>query len=102
MSPVEEKRFLTIVLRRIDHGVGGLLASRWALPVIWGGLVLGSAVAFAVAQLLPTWGVALLFVVLGVAYSQLYFRVFAARGWPILRQHLNRESIVARLSQLGP
>jgi hypothetical protein len=101
MSPRDEKRFLTAVLDRVDRVHGGWLAKRWALAVVWVGLVLASTLAFAVSRLLPHWGSALLFVVLGVVYSQLYFRVFAARGWRVLRQHVNRESLVSRLSQLG-
>jgi len=102
MSPTQEKRFLAVVLRRVDQANGGWLAKGWALSAIWLALVFTSTIAFAISGLLPAWGSALLFVVLGVVYSQLYFRVFAARGWPILRQHINRESLAARLGELGP
>jgi hypothetical protein len=34
--------------------------------------------------------------------SYAWFRASAARGWPVLSQHINKQSIIGRLKALDP
>ena len=100
MSQSEEKKILQAVLRRIDNGPAGFLSGRRSLLLAWLGLVVASAGIFAISTHIPAGVSAVLFVVLGVVYSQLYFRIASARGWPVLWRHFNRQSIVDRIDEL--
>lgn len=101
MSPSQERKFLKVVLLRIDNGPAPLFASRWSTLGIWFGLVALSVIAFSIARLVNHYVAAAMFVFLGVGYAHLSFRVAAAKGWPILRRYLDREAIAARLGELG-
>ena len=102
MSSLNERKFLRAVLNRIDHGPSKFFAAGWSGLVIWLALVVCSVVAFSVAPHLSPYISALIFLVIGVAYAHLYFKVAAARGWPVLARYLDRGQIVSRLEQLGP
>ena len=100
MPVVEEKKILKALLQRVDNAPAGFVAGRRSLLLTWLSLVVVSAGIFAVSKHIPAGVSAILFVVLGVVYSQLYFRIAYARGWAVVRHHLNRQSIVDRLSEL--
>lgn len=102
MSPAQEKNYLSAVLRRAQNGPSRLFAGFWGPAFLWLSLVATSVIALAVAPLLPIDDVALVFFMLGCAWSYVAFRFSAARYWPVHSRYLNRQAIEARLTELGP
>ena len=102
MTRTAEKRVLTHTLKRVDNPHVPLFSSRWFLPFTWLGLVLVATVLLAIAPMLGQAASAFAFVFVGFAGCYLWFRAAAARCWPLLGPHFNRQSLVRRLTELEP
>ena len=70
------------------------------MPAVWAAFVLLVAVFCVVGETFGIWAAAFGFVLLGMGYMHAWFKASAARGWPILAPHFNRNSIEARLHEL--
>ena len=100
MNRSTEAKMLRSVLRRIDSPTQRFLSSRWLMPSVWVAFVILVAVFCVVGQTFGIWVAAFGFIFLGMGYMHIWFKASAARGWPLLAPHFNRESIEARLREL--
>ena len=102
MSPTYERKFLRSILKRIDQGPSRVFAMKRAQLYVWLALIVATSLAFALSQHQSIYVTAFAFVTIGVAYTNLSFKVAAARAWPTLGRFINRQMIVDRLQELGP
>jgi hypothetical protein len=100
MNRSTEAKMLRSVLKRIDSPPQRFLSSRWLMPSVWLAFVILVAVFCVVGQTFGIWVAAFGFIFLGMGYMHIWFKASAARGWPLLARHFNRESIEARLREL--
>jgi hypothetical protein len=101
MSPVQERKFLRAVLKRLDNAEHSTRTARRKLVLAWLGLVVTSAVATALGRILPLPATELLFVAIGAIGAGVYVYIVAGRGWGILKPYVRRDEVEARLSELG-
>jgi hypothetical protein len=102
MTPFEEKKYLAAVLKQIDSGPPKAFQSFWTDLIVW---LIAAAIFLAIfvagEKLHPLVRI-LIPVFVGIGLGAFGFLQLAAKQWPYLRQHVNRESIVGRLSELEP
>ena len=102
MSPLQEKKFLLAVLRRLDRPAKSAASFRIQLVLSWLVLVLLLILAFSVAPLLPPMASSIVLVSLGAIGTYAYLKIAAPRGWQVLRRFLDRSAVEARINELGP
>ena len=100
MTPIEEKMLLEGTLKHIDQHQSPALQSRWLPYVGWLAFAVLYLVAFRFWDSVHPLGLALVFSSAGVVVGVLAMCRSAARQWSVLRQHVDRDSIRARLEQL--
>ena len=102
MTPHQERRVLSALLKRAERSVVTSTAARFACLVLW--LLLVGAF-MALFQLAPHAGRSVLYIavgsaVLGAIGAWLLFYLAALKQWPLIQAHLNAESIRNRLREL--
>jgi hypothetical protein len=102
MNRTTERRLLVHTLNRVDNPRVQFFSSRWFLPAAWFALVLVATVLMAVTPMLGQAGAAFVFTLVGFAGCYLWFRASAAKCWPSLAPHFNRQSLARRISELEP
>ena len=101
MTPSDERKYLTGVLKDLDEPVKDF-------PTIWwvcGALLLAAFIfflfVFRAGTALPPIGIALIAFFFGAAVGAASIAVRATDNWPTIRRHLSKESIRARINELG-
>jgi len=102
MPPRSERKFLAHTLQRANNPVVPIFSSRWFLPLAWLGLVVLALLLLSIGPLIGQYASALSFVLFGCMCSYIWVRAAAARGWPVLSPHINKQSIIGRLEALEP
>ena len=102
MTPSDEIRLLSGVLKQIDHGPHRALQSTWLEIVMWLAVVALFLVMFQLGDRIHPLALALVSTSVGVIAGVFGICKTAARQWLVLRHHITRESVVARLAQLEP
>lgn len=101
MTPVQERKFLTELVERLDGKRSGLFDDRRAMTVLW----TLCTVAFALLFLLGgTWGhvgIAFVFLMLGAAIGIGVVAREGAEREPAVRPHVDRASVERRLAELA-
>ena len=100
MSPTYEARLLRKLLRQIDRGPPPFLQSKWSDVLLWLVLFALFFVLFQAGHRLPYLALVVIWVTIGVLVGVYKFCKLAAKQWPYVQLHLNRESIASRLRQL--
>jgi len=104
MTPTEESRLLTIVLKRIEDGPKNPAHVRWLSVIAWLLLVAAFVVLF---QLAPRVGPVLYVVagiscVLGVLTSFVVIYKHSLKQWPVLSPFIKVDEVKRRISELKP
>lgn len=102
MDQRAERKFLARTLRRAENPVVPIFSSRWLLPVAWLGLVVLALLLLSIGPLIGQSASAVSFMLFGILCSYIWVRASAAKGWPVLSPHINKQSIVGRLKALEP
>lgn len=100
MNPADEKKLLVQVLRRLESPPQSILAAKWFLPVAWVVCVIAFILAFQAGERFGSGILAITFAVLGIFIGIIAFARACAKQEPIMRKHLDRESITRRLAEL--
>lgn len=102
MTPTEERKYLAEILKLIDSGAPKAFQSFWVGLALW---ISAAAIFFAIFvagdKVHP---LVSLFIsaFVGIALGAFTLAKLAAKQWPYLRNHVNRESVMGRLSELEP
>ena len=102
MDPRAERKFLANILKRANSPTASVFSARWFLPLAWLGLVVLAFLLLSIGPLIGQSASALSFILFGFLGSYIWFRVSAAKGWPVLSSHINKQSIIGRLEALEP
>lgn len=102
MTPSEERKYLSAVLKQIDNGAPAWLQRAWVNVLLWFVVAALFLVLFQAGNKISPLVLALSGLMVGVAVGYFSILQCAARTWPMLRPHVTRESIVERLSALKP
>jgi hypothetical protein len=100
MTPIEERRLLESILKNIDRDPSSPLQSRWLPYVGWLAFAVLYLVAFRFWDSLHPLALALVFSSAGVVVGVLAMCRSVVRQWSVLRQHVDRNSMLARLEQM--
>jgi hypothetical protein len=104
MTPTEESRLLTVVLKRADAGHKPAAQARWLYVATWLGLV---AAFVALFQLAPRLG-SIVYVVagvsgiLGVLTSFVVIHRHSLKQWPVLAPYIKVDEVQRRIDELKP
>lgn len=101
MTPIEERRRLESILKHIDHHQSSALQSRWLPFVGWLAFAVLYFVAFRFWDRVHPLLLALIFSFAGGVAGVLAICRASARQWSVLRPHVDRDSIRARLEQMA-
>jgi hypothetical protein len=101
MSPVQERKFLRAVLKRLDSAENSTRTARRKLILAWFGLVFAFTVAAVLGHMLPLPATELLFAAIGAVAAGVYVYIVAGRGWGVLKPYVHREAVESRLRELG-
>jgi hypothetical protein len=102
MTPTEERIYLAEILKLVDSGAPKALQSSWTGLALW---ISAAAIFFAIfvagnrVHPLVSLGISAF---VGIAIGAFTLAKLAAKQWPYLRHHVNRESVAGRLSELEP
>ena len=101
---VDERKFLSALLSRLDRPDPRFLATRWPLALLWVAFVAFFMLIMQIAQGYTVNPVALALgsLLLGLIAAWVGYSVCWARQWPLVRGHLDRQSLRARLDELEP
>jgi hypothetical protein len=102
MTQSGERKILASLLRQIDYGPHGAFQSAWFVIVIWIAIAALFFVLFQAGDRVDPLVLALVSLFVGALAGVFGFCKASAKQWPVVQPHVTRESIVARLSQLGP
>jgi hypothetical protein len=104
MTPTEELRFLTVVLKRIEGGNRAAARSIWLLVATWLLLVAAFVVLFSLASSLGStvFVVAGVSGLLGVLTAFVVIRKASRKQWPVLAPFIEVEEIKLRINELKP
>jgi hypothetical protein len=99
---MDERNFLSSILARLDRPNPRFFATRWPLVALWLTLVV---FFMFVAQLARGYQANSLVLALGsfglgLASAWVGYAVCWARQWPLIRRHLDRQSLQSRLQEL--
>ena len=102
MSPLQEKRLLFALLKRLEKPSASATLAKWLRVVLWLVLVVAFMVLF---QLAPHAGRSLLYVALGSAFlgiitTGVLVYLASIKQWSAIRKHLSIASIKERISEL--
>ena len=102
MRVTNERRVLTGLLKQLRQPNPRFLASRWPLVALWFVLALFFMLLFQVAQGYPISpvGLAIGSAVVGLLTGLVSIYSSWARCWPCIREHIDEQSISARLREL--
>lgn len=89
-------------MKQMDRGAPSFLQSKWSDAVLWLLLFGIFLTLFQVGDRLHYLALVSMWVAVGVLAGVYMFCKLAAKQWPYVRAHINRESIVSRLRQLEP
>lgn len=101
MKAAAERKLLTQVLRQLESPKQSVFTAKWFLPVSWVGSFLVLLGAFQFGHYVGSGVVAAAFIALGVSIGFIAYAWLCAKQEPIMRNHLDRESINRRLAELG-
>jgi hypothetical protein len=104
MTPSEESRLLTIVLKRIEGDQQSSFHARWLSVAVWLFLV---AAFVALFQLAPRFGPVIYAVtgvgfILGVLTSFVVIHKHSLKQWPLLSPYIKVEEVKRRIDELKP
>ncbi len=101
---MDERKFLSALLARMDRPNPRLLATRWPLVLLNLAFVAFIMLVFQIAQGYTVHPVALALgsLSLGLVGAWVGYAACWARQWPLVRGHLDRQSLRARLDELKP
>jgi len=104
MTPNEESRLLTIVLKRTEGGAEGPAHVRWLSAISWLLLV---AAFVALFQLAPRIGPVLYVAagigcILGVLTSFVVIYKHSLKQWPVLSPYIKIDEVKRRIAELKP
>jgi len=101
MTPIEEKRHLIAVLAQLERPSS-------KVPISWWMTILFGVIAMALTMVIHRTGVlfsplttAFIFLFLGIGFGVSLHIARSWDSWPIIRPHFSRESIRARIDELG-
>ena len=100
MKPAEEKKLLAQVLRRLDSPQPSPLVAKWFLPSAWIVCFAAFFVAFQLGDRLGHGAITVAFTIFGILIGIVTFARVCAKQEPIMRNHIDRESISRRLAEL--
>ena len=100
MKPADEKKLLAQVLRRLDSPQPSPLIAKWFLPTAWAVCFAAFFAAFQFAERMGHGVVALVFSIFGILIGIVTLARVCAKQEPIMRNHVDRESIARRLAEL--
>lgn len=100
MTPIEENKYLVAVLKQIDNGPSRFFLSAWLYVVVWFGIALTFFAFFQAGDRAHPVLLALVSAFIGILAGTLSFVQLAAKRWTYLRPHIDRDSVVKRISEL--
>ncbi len=102
MTPTQEKKLLSVLIKRLDQPGVGVLGGRFFLPSLWVALVFAFTALFQLANrgllLRPT--LVVVAASFGAAIGWVAYYVTSLKQWPMVRPHIDRASIEKRLREL--
>jgi hypothetical protein len=100
MRPSDEKKLLLQVLRQLESPSRNVLLAEWFLPAGWVVSVVAFAAVFQFGERINPGLLAAMFAVFGVVIGIAFFAREYAKQEPVMRPHIDRESILRRLAEL--
>jgi len=100
MKHVDEKRVLAGVLKSFNREPGKALFSRWVKAVLWLAVCVMFFGLFKMGFRYGSVFTVLVSFTIGIFAGIYSVYEIAARQWPFLHPHINRESVEARLAEL--
>lgn len=100
MTPSQEKKYLVAVLKQIDGGPSPIFQSLWFDVLVWFAVALIFFVLFQVGDRIHSLIFALASLFVGILAGLFGFAQLAIKRWPYFRPHVDRNSVVRRLSEL--
>jgi len=102
MTPLEEKKLLIELIKRLDRPGARMLEGRFFLPAIWIVLVSMFTLMFQLAsrRLMSEPLLLVVAVLIGTFIGWILFYLAGIKQWPVVRRHIDRASIEKRLQEL--
>jgi hypothetical protein len=102
MTPAREKKYLSAVLNQIDNGPPKWLRNPWAEFAFLFGPAVVLYVLSEIESVLTPMVLSIAMLIIGVAIGYFGMLLCAVRQWPLLKPHINRDSVAERISSLEP
>jgi len=102
MTPSQEKKYLVAVLKAIDNGPSKIWLSFWFDLLSWFAVAFIFFVLFQAGNRIHPLLTALVALFVGVLAGFVSFAQLSAKRWSYFRPHVDRNSVVKRLSELEP
>lgn len=102
MTPIQEKKLLTALFKRLDQTDVGIIGRPFFPFALWVALAIAFTVMFHLADngSMPNDALVIVAGVIGAFVGWILFYRTALTQWPVVRQHIDRDTVEKRLREL--
>jgi len=101
MTPSEERKYLAVVLAQMDKPARTMPTIWWVCCGLWLVVFILFLLLFKAGNPFPPVVLALIAFFFGTAIGAVMLSVRAVDNWPAILRHLSKESIRARIEEIG-
>ncbi len=100
MNPSQERKYLQRVVNLLEKGTPKYLQSFWVDLGLWLMLFALFTIMLLLRERIPYMVSAAIFMLAGSLLGSFFVSQAASKHWPLLRPHVDKESVVQRIEEL--